>query len=321
MARTRCLVLGVGKMGSAHLQALAALCPGALAGWAPSCAHRASVTAAGADFLGGSLESALRAFQPTHVIVATPAQTLTPTALTVLAAGVRHVLVEKPVALSVGEGRRLAAAAAALGATVRAGYNRRFYTSVRAAMERIRKNRERVQSVVFEFNESPAIPPGPPFYTPEVRARWVVASSLHVIDVALLPAGWPDPDRSRFLTAGSLPWHPGAAVFVGAGLTDDGVLFSYHANWCSPGPWSVEWVTPAARYIFRPLETLSVLTPGTSALREVEIDADLDRRFKPGVYLQDRDFLEGPGDGATLDDALRLLALGEAIGRYALPRT
>lgn len=316
--RIRCLVIGVGKMGLAHLQVLTALGIDAVAGWAPSSRRRQLVETIGVELLDGPLDDALRTFRPSHVVVASPVETLTPTALVAMAAGVRHLLVEKPTALSVVEGERLAAAAAACGARVHVGYNRRFYASVRTALSRIRERRDRVSSVFFEFNETIADPAGPSRHAPPVRARWVLANSLHVVDMAFLPAGRPDPGKSRFLAAGTLPWHPSSSIFAGAGETDRGVLFGYHANWNGPGRWAVEWVTSSERYVFRPLETLSVLRAGTTTLTNVDFDNDLDRRFKPGVYLEDKAFLENDGDSgaATMDDALSLLSLGQAMASY-----
>jgi predicted dehydrogenase len=310
-------------MGCAHLQALSALDLDALAGWAPSSRHEASVRATGAECLHGTLDDALRGFRPSHVVIASPVETLACTALTVMAAGVRNLLVEKPAALSVAEGNRLASTAAVCGARMWVGYNRRFYASVRIALDRIRRNGEQVTSVFFEFNETIVDPAGPTGHARRVCERWVLANSLHVLDMALLPAGWPVINRSCFVTAGARPWHRSAAVFTGAGETDRGVPFAYHANWTGPGRWAVEWVTPSERYVFRPLERLGLQRPGAAAAVDaIDLDDDLDRRFKPGVYLQDKAFVEGPDHSAlaTLDDALKLLALGEVIGAYTEPQ-
>ena len=59
-------------MGCAHLQALSALDLDALAGWAPSSRHEASVRATGAECLHGTLDDALRGFRPSHVVIASP---------------------------------------------------------------------------------------------------------------------------------------------------------------------------------------------------------------------------------------------------------
>jgi hypothetical protein len=90
---------------------------------------------------------------------------------------------------------------------------------------------------------------------------------------------------------GSLPWHPAGAVFCGSGVTAKGIPFSYHANWRSGGRWGVELFTTARRIIMRPLEELFVQNRGSVAIDAVPIDDELDKKFKPGLYLQTESFL------------------------------
>lgn len=316
----RVLVIGVGKMGLAHLQVLAALKPAALAGWAPSDKRRASVEGVGAEFLTVNLEQALKAFGATHVIIATPVETLAPIALQVMKAGVRHILLEKPAALTLAEGRQLMAEAEMCHATVCVGYNRRFYSSVRVALSMIKETGERIESVLFEFNEVIANANGPVGYAGEVQQRWLLANSLHVIDTALFPVGHPDIKRSQFLSVGSLAWHSSGKIFAGAGQTEFGVPFAYHANWGAPGRWGFEWMTPSVRYVFRPLERLSVMRKGSFTLEEVATDDEIDTRFKPGVFFQNRAFLSGDEDVGlvSLAASLSLLSLGGRIAGYDL---
>lgn len=317
--KARCLVIGVGKMGSAHLQALAALKPDALAGWAPSDRRRLAADAVGANFFHGPLEEALDAFQPTHAIVASPVETLTPISLQLIDAGVHHLLVEKPAALCTVEGAALLASVQASGTHLYVGYNRRFYASIRTALRLIAEAGEEIESVFFEFNEVVPDPMGPIGHAQSVRERWVLANSLHVIDNALFPVGHPDPAHSSFVRRGTLVWHPAGSGFVGSGLTVRGKPFAYHANWAAPGRWGFEWMTPSARYIFRPLERLAVMRRGSFDLEEIPLDDELDRRFKPGVYLQNRAFLFGGDEAAglvSLENALSLVRLGEAMGGY-----
>ena len=315
----RCLVIGAGKMGSAHLLALAALKPDALAGWAPSERRREAAESVGALFFHGPLEAALEAFQPTHVVVASPVETLTPISLYLIAAGVRHLLVEKPAALNGAEGATLAAAVEASGAHLYVGYNRRFYASIRTALQLIAEAGEEIGSVAFEFNEVVPDTAGPLGHAPSVRERWLLANSLHVIDSALFPVGHPDPLCSSFTRSGGLAWHPAGSIFVGSGLTVGGKPFTYHANWAAPGRWGFEWMTPSARYVFRPLEKLAVMRRGSFNLEEIQLDDELDCRFKPGIYLQDCAFLFGGEEAASLvslEYALSLVSLGEAMADY-----
>jgi predicted dehydrogenase len=313
----RCLVIGVGKMGLAHLQVLAALKPTALAGWAPSDKRRASVEGVGAEFLTGNLEHALKTFGATHVIIATPVETLAPIALQVMTAGVRHILLEKPAALTLAEGRQLIAEADLQHATIYVGYNRRFYSSFRTAVSMMQAQGERVESVVFEFNEVVASA-GPAGHVQAVRERWLLANSLHVIDAALFPIGPPDFEKSNFLCSGNLSWHPAGQIFVGSGKSESGVPYAYHANWGAPGRWGVEWMTPSMRYVFRPMEKLSIIRKGRFELEAVQLDDKVDVNFKPGVYHQNKVFLDGDSKAGLvpLAEALSLISLAQKIAGY-----
>jgi len=314
----RCLVVGMGKMGSAHLQALAALEPDALAGWAPSERRREAAESVGAGFFHGPLDATLDAFQPTHVVVASPVETLTPISLQLIAAGVRHLLVEKPVALSASEGAALAEAVKVSGARLHVGYNRRFYASIRTAQQMIAEAGEQIESVAFEFNERVPDPAGPLGQASAVSQRWLLANSLHVVDSALFPVGLPDMTSSTFIRRGALAWHPAGSVFVGSGLTVRGTPFAYHANWTAPGHWGFEWMTKSFRYQFRPLELLFVMRTGDLEWNTVTLIDDLDQQFKPGVYLQNRAFIHGENRQrlAQIEHALELLNLGAAMAGY-----
>ena len=66
------------------------------------------------------------------VVIATPSTVRQPVVAAVLAAGVRHLVIEKPLATSVAEGQALLAALQAAGATALVNYSRRWDPSMRA---------------------------------------------------------------------------------------------------------------------------------------------------------------------------------------------
>lgn len=313
-----CLVIGVGKMGAAHLQALAALAPDSLTGWAPGSRPRAVERDVGSDVVvrRDELQATLAAVRPTHVIVASPVETLTPIAVEVMKSGVKHLLIEKPAALDQRECGLLQACAAETGAEIHVAYNRRFYASVRGALAHMRDAGEHIESVLFEFNE--AMPAHGPSVPSEVSARWLLANSMHVIDTAFHPVGLPDLQRSLFQHSGGLPWHPAGSVFVGSGNTTSGVPFAFHANWDAPGRWGFEWMTRSTRYVFRPMEKLSVMRKGRFDLEPMVLDDEMDIRFKPGVYHQNAAFLAGDREAGlvTLAEAAALIPMGQKIAGY-----
>jgi predicted dehydrogenase len=185
----------------------------------------------------GGLERALaEAPAPSEAIVAVGVEQLAETATRLVAAGTRRILVEKPAGLDSSQIRAVQQAAAGRRAAVYVGYNRRFYASTRRAREMIAEDGG-ATSCVFEFTEwSHKIAPlGKPA---AVKAAWFLANSTHVVDLAFHLCGRPrdwQPWRD-----GSLAWHPAAARFCGSGVTEQGVLFSYHADWEAPGRWGVE---------------------------------------------------------------------------------
>ena len=101
-------------------------------------------------------------------------------------------------------------------------------------------------------------------------------------------------------TSGELSWHK-PSCFVGAGVTNKGILFNYQANWDAPGRWAVEFQTPLHRIYLKPMEQLQLQDKGSVKVYPAEIDDQLDKDFKPGFYLETKAFLD--------DDYSRLCSL------------
>jgi predicted dehydrogenase len=232
------------------------------------------------------LENGCRA---SMAIVATGVDQLSAATLALLESGAKRILVEKPAGLTMAEVKRVADEAHRWGADVRVGYNRRFYASTERARQIISEDGG-VRSLLFEFTEwshqvvahhAPA----------NVKERWLLANSTHVLDLAFHLGG--RPARFSSYSAGGLPWHPHASVWTGAGVTETGAPFAYHANWGAPGRWSVEVLTAQRRLIFRPMEKLHVQRLRSVTMEEEPIDDTLDRTFKPGLFRQIEAFLVG----------------------------
>jgi predicted dehydrogenase len=214
------------------------------------------------------------------------------TAKALLDHGISNLLIEKPGGHDVDDIRSVGAKAAAVGASVYVGYNRRFYASVRAAKEIIAEDGG-VISFNFEFTEWGHVISG--IHKEEgVKEQWFLSNSTHVIDLAFHLGGMPT-ELSSY-SAGGVDWHPTASVFAGAGKSASGALFSYQANWESPGRWGVEILTSKHRLILRPLETLQIQKIGSVAIEELKIDDELDKNFKPGLYRQTQAFLSAHND-------------------------
>ena len=259
--------------------------------------------ATGIKVVRGGLNAAwLRSRQDIRkAIVAVDVETLGETARLLIESGVGSILLEKPGGIDLVDLKKTASLAKKKKAKVYLAYNRRFYASVRKVQERVKEDGGAL-SVIFEFNER--IDKMEKLRLPEkVMANWFLANSSHVADLVFFLAG--KPKDLKPYRSGKLPWHPGGAVFAGAGITTHKTLFAYHANWASAGRWSVEVTTPRRRLILKPLEELWEQEKGTFEITRVPLKDEYDRAFKPGLYEEVRAFIEeGESDLPNLTEHL-----------------
>lgn len=225
----------------------------------------------------------------THAIIATQISSLEENALFLLEKGVKSILLEKPGAVTQEGIKKINDAAKKQEAQVYIAYNRRFYASVLEAKKRIAAEGG-LTSFLFEFTEwsHQLVKLNKTAFELE---NWFIGNSTHVVDAAFYFGG--EPKQLSTFTQNKLDWHPKGSIFVGAGITENNVPFSYHANWNAPGSWKLELLTNSSRYIFRPFEQLHVQKIGSVAIEQVEIDDKLDLEFKPGLYKQVEQFLYG----------------------------
>jgi predicted dehydrogenase len=250
---------------------------------------------------------------PEQAVVAASFDQLSTVASTLILAGTRHILLEKPAALSLTDIRALNLLAEEKGAQVWVAYNRRFYASTTLARELIREDGG-ATSCVFEFTEwSHTVEP---MALPEItKAAWMIANSSHVADLAFHLCG--APSKWHAWQSGAMTWHPAAARFCGAGVTDRGILFSYHADWEAPGRWGVEVLTRKRRFIFRPMESLQVTHLASTKVEPVALVNVLDLNFKPGLYRQTEAFLNGNSKLlCTLDEQMSMIAVYAKMAGY-----
>ena len=155
-------------------------------------------------------------------IVAVGVEQLASVSSKLLQAGTKRILLEKPGGINKEELQNLQSDAQVLQADVWLAYNRRFYESTRKTQE-IMLADGGATSCHFEFTE----------WSHKIRemegkkdieAVWLLANSTHVVDLAFHLCGWPSSWQSW--SGGTLDWHPASAQFSGAGITDQGVLFS-----------------------------------------------------------------------------------------------
>lgn len=205
--------------------------------------------------------------------------------------GVNEILIEKPGALYQKHLKELQDLERLNQANVLIAYNRRFYSATYEA-QKIIKEDGGIVSFNFEFTEWSHIIEKLD-NSDEEKNRLFISNSSHVVDLAFYLGG--KPEKISCFTEGAISWHNSASVFAGAGVTESGALFSYHANWISAGRWGIEILTEKHKLIFRPMEKLQIQNKGTISADFIEIDDKLDLDFKPGIYnlvncIMKRDF-------------------------------
>ncbi len=245
----------------------------------------------GAKVVHGGVENHVRNCEnfPSAAIVAVGVEQLACVTKILLQSGVKKILVEKPGGLNQSDINSVFEETKKQNAAVYVAYNRRFYASTQKA-QKIISDDGGVTSFNFEFTEwSHKI--ADIKKAPGVKEIWLLANSTHVIDLAFFLGG--KPKEISCFVAGGLIWHPSGSIFSGAGISENGALFSYQANWEAPGRWGVEVLTKKHRLIFRPMEKLQIQNIGEIAINEVAIDDDLDREFKPGLFCQVKAFMDG----------------------------
>jgi predicted dehydrogenase len=213
-----------------------------------------------------------------------------------------RILIEKPSAISID---LLLSHANELGDLLSksiVAYNRRFYASTQTAETLINEDGG-LTSMNFEFTEW-AHKIGPSLKSKGIKENWFFANSTHVVDLAFFLVGKPKIWQA-YSKDGNLNWHK-KSIFVGAGISELDIPFSYQANWESAGRWSVELLTNKRRIFMRPMEKLFTQNVGSINIDEYIFDDSIDQEFKPGLYKQTESFLKNT-------QATRLLTLQEHI--------
>lgn len=193
------------------------------------------------------------------VIVATPVHELKPAAMRAVECGNKNILVEKPASLYSGELFEWAKQSNEQNVRIRIAYNRLVYPNLWKLKELVQSEggitscrytfTELVHTINFDKDKS------------DVYERWGIANSLHVISMAHDLIGLPK--EIRPYQFGKLDWHPSGDRFVGAGVTEKNIPFSYHADWSSAGRWGIEIMTHQNAYRLIPLEQLYRCKKGT----------------------------------------------------------
>ena len=238
-------------------------------------------------YLGG-LENNKNLFNSyTIVINAVNIESLYSTTLFLINMNVKKILIEKPGSLCKEELNHLFKLSQANNIEVFIAYNRRFYNSIRKAIEIIKVDGG-LKACNFEFTEySNKIQFSK--YHSSVKAKWLLANSSHVIDTVLYICGFPE-KINTFIRKGDINWHNSGAGFCGSGISKKGVFFTYMSNWDCPGRWGIELITSERRILLSPMEKIKQKF-SNEEYKDIIIKNSDDINFKPGITKLLKNFL------------------------------
>ena len=198
------------------------------------------------------------------VIIATPISTLYDISKEVILSSQDNILIEKPVSFNykeilelekIGKKKR-----------IRVAFNRLVYPNIQKCSELV-KNEGGIRSARFTFTEW--VHTIKFLEKKEIYQKWGIANSIHVISIVCKMIGRPKENVS--IQHGSLKWHKSGSIFVGSGISEKNIPFSYHADWESSGRWGVEVFTKENCYRLSPLEELEFCKKGSTEWKKIHI--------------------------------------------------
>jgi len=249
------------------------------------------------------------------VIIATPIEELMKTTKKVIENGHSRILIEKPG--SVFKNDLLELKKIIKKEKVRIAYNRFFYLSFHKLLSLV-ESEGGITSCKFDFTEwlhTIEIEK----YNTKICNRWGISNSLHVISMVLGLIGMPK--KISTCQMGSLEWHPTGSIFVGNGISEKDIPFSYHANWGGGGRWGIEVITKENIYRLIPLEKLFVSKKGSTKWEEVNLQntfLDVKEGIAEEIATMLNDELDKKIGMISLSDAIKFNEIAEEIFGYKI---
>jgi len=199
-------------------------------------------------------------------IISTPIESLIPMTKIAIECGQKNILVEKPG--SIYHNELLNLNKSINNVRIRVAYNRLTYPNLHK-LKTLISEEGGISSIRFTFTERLD---GINFssHTPEILRHWGICNSSHVISMVFDLIGFPK--EFQFNQTGKLDWHPTGSIFVGSGLTEKNIPFSYHADWGSSGRWGIEVMTKENAYKLVSLEELFVCHKNSFEWERIEFN-------------------------------------------------
>ena len=192
----------------------------------------------------------------------------------------KPIFIEKPVGFSSQEIDEVIHLNQKFQLPIMVGMNRRFYSIFHTALDYLKSNNKKIDSVFVEAPERFSDINKPKFSN-NIKRHWMFSNSIHCIDLIRFFSG-----NIKEITSYS---NPSKFVFNAIGISEKNIRFMYNSNWSSPGNWSVTIYADNTRIVFNPLENGKIITK--DFIKEITPSKN-DIKFKPGFYLQLKYFLD-----------------------------
>lgn len=315
MTSIKVAFIGAGYMTTEHIKAFASLPDVEIAGIFSRTADRAAALAAPHRAIVAQSVADLHARTHADLVVVSVPELAMADIATQCFAYPWQVLLEKPAGYNLGDATRIRDAAHGAGGKVYVAFNRRAYSSTRAALGELSDaNGKRFIKVLDQQDQVAArVHHGQPEL---VAFNYMFANSIHVIDyfrvfgrgdiVAVAPV---------------VAWNPNSPGLVVAKIDfSSGDIGIYEGIWDGPGPWAVSISTPAKRIELRPLEQGAVQFRNTRVQVPLEMNED-DKIYKPGLRFQAdqavRSVCGEPAQLATIDESwLSMKLVADIFGMH-----
>lgn len=214
---------------------------------------------------GGYIKHLKKIERKDLVIIATPIPILLPAAQQALDGNQNNILIEKPASVF---SKELDLFSRKIGKRrIRVAYNRPLYNNFQK-LKYLALKEGRITSCHFNLTERIHTINFLKDNPEEIYRRWGISNSTHVLSMVIRLVGFPKKITSY--QAGKFSWHKAGSIFVGGGVSEQNIPFSYHADWNSSGGWGVDIMTEKNIYRLLPLEDLFVLSKNSKKWKRVQ---------------------------------------------------
>ena len=247
------------------------------------------------------------------VIISLPIPLIVDAAELCIKSGQENLLLEKPGSLFIKPLQNLNKKIK--HQNVRIGYNRLFYSSLEKLKTYVIKDgginscnftiTEWIEKINFKK------------YSKSVLQRWGIANSIHVLSMVFNLIGFPK--EITCYQNGKLSWHNSGSIFVGSGISNQKIPFSYFADWNSSGRWGIEIVTSKNSYRLQPLEELFIYSKNFANWKKIPLKKP-HKKIKEGLIEEIISMFEpqkkSPLKLLKVNDAIKIIKITEKIFGY-----